>query len=201
MSDLKLPNLLIVPEHIKNLLSVSKLTDDNNVYLEFWPKSCSIKTFLGQTLFQGDKHEGLYRLPHTCLHLSSKVFYTSRISLHGWHKRLAHPHEPILHCLVSTFYLPVSSNKFPNVCDSCQLGKSHRLHLTTFYVISSKPFKLIYSNVRGPSPVFSLNRNRYFVLFMDYYSKFVWVYFLSQKSQVYSTFLEFRKNGQNSILM
>ncbi|KAL4573020.1 hypothetical protein LXL04_019813 [Taraxacum kok-saghyz] len=189
LSNLKLSNILVVPDLTKSLLSVSKLTDDNNVCVEFWPKSCSIKTFQGQTLLRGDKKDGLYRFPHSSLR---QVFHTSRISLHGWHKRLAHPHETILRRLVSTFKLPVSSNKFPNVCDACQLGKSHRIHLPISHVISSKPFELIYSDVWGPAPEFSLNGNRYFVLFMDDCSKFVWVYFLSHKSQVYQTFLEFR---------
>lgn len=63
LPNLKLPNVLIVPALTKNLLSVSKLTDDNDVYIEFWPKSCSVKTFKCKTPLQGDKKEGLYRLP------------------------------------------------------------------------------------------------------------------------------------------
>ncbi|KAI3516852.1 hypothetical protein L1887_15941 [Cichorium endivia] len=191
LPNLKLPNVLIVPEITKNLLSVSKLTEDNDVFMEFWPKTCSVKSFQGQTLLRGDKKEGLYRVPHHRVH-SPKAFHSSRISLHGWHRRLAHPHESILRRLVSTFHLPVSTNKFPNVCDSCQLGKSHMLHLPTSHVASSKPFELIYSDVWGPSPVFSLNGHSYFVFFMDDCTKFVWVYFLSHKSQVYSTFLAFK---------
>ncbi|CAN1729008.1 hypothetical protein LINPERHAP1_LOCUS451, partial [Linum perenne] len=64
-----------------------------------------------------------------------------RTSIHGWHQRLAHPHEPLLRRLVSVFRLPVTTNKFPDVCDSCQLGKSHRLHLSASHVASLKPFE------------------------------------------------------------
>lgn len=55
----------------------------------------------------------------------------------------------------------------------------------------SRPFELVYSDVWGPSPVFSLNGSCYFVLFIDDCIKFVWIYFLSHKSQVFSTFLQF----------
>lgn len=56
--------MLIVHDLTKNLLSVSKLIEDNNVYMEFLPKDYNVKTFQGQTILQGDVNEGLYRLPH-----------------------------------------------------------------------------------------------------------------------------------------
>lgn len=58
--NLHLPNMLIVPKLTKNLLSVSKLTDDNNVYVELWSKHCNIKNLQGQTLLRGDFSDGLY---------------------------------------------------------------------------------------------------------------------------------------------
>ncbi|CAN1749024.1 Retrovirus-related Pol polyprotein from transposon TNT 1-94 [Linum perenne] len=116
-----------------------------------------------------------------------------RTSIHGWHQRLAHPHEPLLRRLVSVFRLPVTTNKFPDVCDSCQLGKSHRLHLSASHVASLKPFELVYSDVWGPSPHFSLNGNRYFLLFIDDCTKYVWIYFMSHKSQVFTIFQQFHQ--------
>ncbi|KAL4587788.1 hypothetical protein LXL04_000662, partial [Taraxacum kok-saghyz] len=130
--------------------------------MEFWPNHCSVKTFQGQTILRGDVHEGLYRVPPTTAKPSSVAFSGIRTSLQGWHRRLAHPHEPLLRRLVSAFHLPVSSNKFPTVCEPCQMGKSHRFHLPSSHVTSSKPFELVYSDVWGPSPVFSFNANRYF---------------------------------------
>lgn len=47
-SDLTLPNVFLVPELTKSLLSVSKLTRDNNVFMEFWPSHCFVKDFQGQ---------------------------------------------------------------------------------------------------------------------------------------------------------
>nr|KAJ0184809.1 hypothetical protein LSAT_V11C900481040 [Lactuca sativa] len=50
LPNLKLSSVFIVPDLTKNLLSVSKLTKNNNVYMEFWPKHCNVKIFLGQTI-------------------------------------------------------------------------------------------------------------------------------------------------------
>lgn len=189
LPNLKLPNVLIVPKLTKNRLSVSKLTDDNYVLVEFGRTHCNVKSFQGKTILQGDKTDGLYWLPFNSNKVALSVV---RTSLHGWHRRLTHPHEPVLRRLVSSFHLPVSSNKLPNVCHPCQLGKSHRFHLSTSHKSSSKPFELVYSDVWGPSPIFSLNGLRYFVLFIDNCTKFIWIYFLSHKSQVFATFLKFR---------
>lgn len=76
-----------------------------------------------------------------------------------------------------TYKIPISSNKFRNVCEPCQLVKSHRLPFTCTHVSSSQPFDLMYSNVWGPSPNFSMKGNRYFVLFVDDCTKFIWIYF------------------------
>lgn len=37
----------------------------------------------------------------------------------------------------------------------------------------------------------SINGNRYFVLFIDDFTKFVWIYFIQHKSQVLQTFINF----------
>ncbi|GJS86350.1 hypothetical protein Tco_0768986 [Tanacetum coccineum] len=91
LPNLKLPNVLLVPDLTKSLLSVPKLTEDNNVSMEFFPKTCSVKTLQGQTILRGDKHHGLYRLPPHSFRQSPRAFHSSRISLHGWHRCTPHP--------------------------------------------------------------------------------------------------------------
>lgn len=66
-----------------------------------------------------------------------------------------------------------------------QLGKSHRFHLSTSHIPSEVPFHLVYSDVWGPAPITSNNGNCYFIQFLDDCSKFVWIYFMKAKSQVY----------------
>ncbi|GKE79580.1 retrovirus-related pol polyprotein from transposon TNT 1-94, partial [Tanacetum coccineum] len=83
LPNLKLPNVLLVPDLTKSLLSVPKLTEDNNVSMEFFPKTCSVKTLQGQTILRGDKHHSLYRLPPHSFRQSPRAFHSSRISLHG----------------------------------------------------------------------------------------------------------------------
>ena len=53
------------------------------------------------------------------------------------------------------------------------------------------PFDIIYSDL-WTSPVLSLPGHRYYVLFVNDYSNFLWTFSLSQKSQIFSTFLYFK---------
>jgi len=49
---------------------------------------------------------------------------------------------------------------------------------------------LIHTDVWGPSPEASIGDARYYVTFIDDFSKRVWVYFLKQKSEVFQKFKE-----------
>lgn len=121
------------------------------------------------------------------------AFTCVRTTLHGRHESLAHLHDSLHKRLLHSFKLPVSFNNHPAVWDSCQLGKIYRLPFTESHVPSTKPFDLVYSDVWGSSPVFSINGNHYFLLFVDDRTKSAWIYFLSQKSQVLSSFIQFHK--------
>ena len=76
-------------------------------------------------------------------------------------------------------------------CVSCQLGKQLALPFNTSESISTDIFDLIHSDVWGPSPVSSIGRSRYFVVFVDDYSHYSWIFHMKHHSellQVYSNF-------------
>ena len=59
----KLKQVLHVPKIPKHLLSVSKLTSDNQLYIEFHFDYCLLKDKVTrQTLMQGNFSEGLYQI-------------------------------------------------------------------------------------------------------------------------------------------
>ena len=67
-----LKDILLVPSITKNLLSISKLTSDNHLSVEFLGNICYVKdTLKGEILLQGIAEKGLYRLLFKP-HLSSK---------------------------------------------------------------------------------------------------------------------------------
>jgi hypothetical protein len=57
--------------------------------------------------------------------------------------------------------------------------------------VSTVPFKLVFSDVWGPTPT-SVGRHNYYVSFIDGFSKYIWIYLLKMKSDVYQVFLNFQ---------
>ena len=94
--------------------------------------------------------------------------------------------------VIRQFNLPVSldSNKH-SVCDACQKAKSHQLPFPNSSTVSQHPLELVYSDVWGPMPN-SVGGHKYYVSFIDDYSKFTWIYLLKFKSEVFSKFREFQ---------
>ena len=59
------------------------------------------------------------------------------------------------------------------------------------------PLELIHSDVWGPAPLISNNGFRYYVLFVDDYSRFTWVYFLHSKDELVRVFTLFKSQVEN----
>ena len=79
-----------------------------------------------------------------------------------------------------------------SVCDTCQRAKSHQLPFSRSSSESEYPLELIYSDVWGAAPQ-SVGGFKYYVSFIDDYSKFTWIYLLKYKSDVFQKFHEFQQ--------
>ncbi|KAE8708208.1 hypothetical protein F3Y22_tig00110348pilonHSYRG00083 [Hibiscus syriacus] len=91
-----LNNLLHVPQITKNLLSVSKLAKDNDVFIEFHANRCCIRDeATGTLLLQGEETDGLYSfvmdepLEANIAQTNNSLDSTRLDEL--WHRRLGHP--------------------------------------------------------------------------------------------------------------
>ena len=111
---------------------------------------------------------------------------------HGGMIACGHPSVPIVTRVISSNSLPclAESNK-ESVCDACQQAKSYQLRYPRSSSVSSHPLELIFSDVWGPAPSF-VGGNKYYVSFIDNYSKFTWVYLLKFKYDVFQRFHEFQ---------
>ena len=56
---------------------------------------------------------------------------------------------------------------------------------------TTKPFQIVHSNVWGPAPHLSLDGYKYYVSFVDDFTRYTWIFPLRLKSEVPSVFLHF----------
>jgi histone deacetylase 1/2 len=188
--NLHLRNILHVPSTKKNLVSVHCLASNNNVFLEFHPNFFLIKDRdTRSTLVEGPCRKGLYPLPSTA---PKQDFSINKVSLDRWHNRLGHPSFPIVERVLKNHKLSFSPELNKDVvCDACQKGKSHQLPYPVSTSVSSHPLELVFSDVWGAAPE-SAGCFKYYVSFIDDYSKFTWIYLLKYKSEVYEKFRDFQ---------
>ncbi|GKE60862.1 ribonuclease H-like domain-containing protein [Tanacetum coccineum] len=185
--SLHLNNVLITPHIVKNLIYVRQFVRDNNCTIEFDAFGFSVKDFLTRrVLLRCDSTGDLY--PVTA---PSPIPHAFLVSQHTWHQRLGHPGGEVLRRLVSSNFISCNKEKPPVLCHACQLGKHVRLPFVSSDTVISSCFDIIHSDV-WTSPIPSLSGFKYYVLFLDHYSQFVWVYPLVNKSDVMSKFVLFR---------
>jgi transposase InsO family protein len=60
-----------------------------------------------------------------------------------------------------------------------------------------RPLELLHMDLFGPTSFVSIGGNSYCLLIVDDYSRFTWVYFLRDKSNVFETFKSFTILAQN----
>ncbi|GJZ34941.1 ribonuclease H-like domain-containing protein [Tanacetum coccineum] len=185
--SLHLNNVLITPHIVKNLIYVRQFVRDNNCTIEFDAFGFSVKDFMTRrVLLRCDSTGDLY--PVTA---PSPIPHVFLVSQHTWHQRLGHPGREVLRHLVSNNFISCNKEKPPVLCHACQLGKHVRLPFVSSNTVVTSCFEIIHSDV-WTSPIPSLSGFKYYVLFLDHYSQFVWVYPLLNKSDVWSKFVLFR---------
>ena len=92
-------------------------------------------------------------------------------------------------------------SEYLSFCEGCIDGKICRSPFKPVGAIrSQRRLELVHSDVCGPMSVESFGGHKYFVTFIDDYSRCCAVYFLKQKAEVFEKFKEFEANATgNSI--
>jgi len=113
-----------------------------------------------------------------------------------WHKRIGHLNKQRLKGMrrsgAITGLPKFKSDRMDKVCGACQFGKQTRNKFTHDRNVSRNILELIHSDVWGPTKLTSIRGCKYYVSFIDDYTRKVWVYFMKEKSEVFTHFQEFK---------
>ena len=184
-----LRNVLYVPSLAYNLISVAQL-DKEGKHTVFSNNSCRI-CCSDKVIAVATKLGELYSL-ETALSVGTANYSTANL----WHKRFCHLNEQSLKKIFSHGIVDgINCDKFNDLsfCESCVQGKNHRLPFPKKTERrSTKILEVIHSDVCGKISTPSLSNCNYFVTFIDDSSRYVWIYFLQTKDQVFEKFKEFK---------
>nr|GEV23086.1 ribonuclease H-like domain-containing protein [Tanacetum cinerariifolium] len=108
-----------------------------------------------------------------------------------WHGRVGHPGDDVLRRLESRNLISCRKSKLSALCHACQLGKHAKLSFYNSESSVDSVFEIIQSDIRTSS-ITSESGIKYYAIFLDYFSHFVWVYPLHKKSDLFDNFVAFR---------
>ncbi|KAJ9544458.1 hypothetical protein OSB04_024165 [Centaurea solstitialis] len=181
--SVSLSYVLSLPKFSFNLLSVSRITRTLNCSVKFFPDFCVFKDLLTKKIIgRGREADGLYIFEHQPSRSLASSNPSSPLEVHC---RLGHPSLQNLKKLCPEF-----SSLSSLLCESCQFSKHQRIYLSPRVCNkrASSPFVLVHSDVWGPCPVTSKLGFKYFVTFVDDYSRTTWLYFMKNRSEVFTHF-------------
>ena len=182
----------------KNLIFIYQFCNTNHVSIEFLPTVFHVKDLSkGAILLTGKTKDGVYEWPISSPKLSSPLLVFSNIKTTSseCHSRVGHQSSPILQHIMSIFSLPYSMSQ-NSLCNVCLSNKSHKLPFSTSIIVSSHPLEIILSNV-WTSPIYSIDNFKYYIIFVDHFTRYIWYYPLKKKSHVYDVFLRFKALVEN----
>lgn len=87
--------------------------------------------------------------------------------------------------------------KLDTPCIVCAKGKQARKPFNEIGTHATKILELIHSDVCGPMSTRSFGNHRYFVTFIDNYSRKFFIYVLKSKGEVFSKFVQFKTSVEN----
>ena len=117
---------------------------------------------------------------------------TTTLSPDLYHACIGHPSLSCLQLLAFQGHLgSVQFQKFN--CTSCHFGKQTKSPFNNSDSFSSTPFDFIHYDIWGPAPVSTERGSRYFVIFIDDFSRYAWIYLLHHRFELVSIYQTFHK--------
>ena len=194
-------NVYHVPGMKKNLLSVAQLTSSGHFVL-FGPRDVKVYRDLNvteQPIMKGQKLDSIYVM-------SAETAYVDRTrrneTADPWHMQLGHVSYSKLDMMMKKSMLkglPQLEVRIDTICSGCQYGKAHQLPYEESKFKAKEPLELIHYDVFGPIKQASIGGMKYMVTFIDDFSRYVWVYFMKEKSETFTKFQEFKNEAEAEV--
>lgn len=189
-----LQDVYFIPALHKNIISLGQMTEVGykvemlGNYLWMWDD-------VGRLIMR--VHRGLNRLYKVTLRPSQPICLLSKLDDEAWlwHARLGHVNFHVLETMTKKKLVNgVPVIKHPKqVCGGCMVAKQTRQPFPQESEWRAKqPLELIHGDLCGPITPHTQGGNRYFLLLVDDFSRYMWVYLIKTKDEALAMFKKFK---------
>ncbi|KAF2320748.1 hypothetical protein GH714_030492 [Hevea brasiliensis] len=118
-----------------------------------------------------------------------------------WHARLRHMSYHKLNLMMKSMIigLPQLNIQEDVICVGCQYGKAHQLPFGDSEYRAKEPLELVFSNIFILVKQPSISGYLYMITFINNFSRYVWVYFMKDKSKALCKFKEFKETIEKEL--
>ncbi|KAH9684927.1 hypothetical protein KPL70_013734 [Citrus sinensis] len=184
-----------VPDLKRNLISVGMLDQ----------MGCIVKAEKGvlrvikgsMVIMKGNKNNGLYVMNGQTVIGEASVTESGVDKTKLWHLRLGHISEKGLKELEKKGAFGKDQLNSLGLCEDCILGKASKIKFESAIHTTKEKLGYIHSDLWGPAQVTSLGGCKFFLTFIDDFSRMVWVYALKTKDEVLEKFKRWKVLVEN----
>ncbi|GJS65671.1 retrotransposon protein, putative, ty1-copia subclass [Tanacetum coccineum] len=116
-----------------------------------------------------------------------------------WHSRLGHINKKRIAQLQKDGVLESFDFKSDDVCESCLLGKMTKSPFTRTCKRGEGLLDLVHTDVYGPFRSATKDGKRYYVTFIDDFSRYGYVYLIKHKSDTFEMFKRYQNEVENQL--
>lgn len=197
-------NVLYVPDLCTNLISVSQMIKNNNKVV-FKENKCEITSKYGDVIATATMVDDMFKLDcklaatenslkrNSAFAMDNGHALVAKVDHEIWHRRLGHVGNDKLNKLpLIADGINIFKTKSNKPCVICAKGKQTRVSFPHTAQKSTSKLEIVHTDICGPMSTQSLGGARYYITFIDDYSRMLFVYTMKEKSQALSKFIEFR---------
>lgn len=204
VSNIKLQNVMWVPEFRTNIMSVHSITK-NGYSVTFNEDAAVIKRRDGTVVLTAPKQNDLY-VAKPSSEQQSLFTGTKDDRLTRWHQRLGHLNFNDVRKMhdkgmIDGMQMLRHATQNESRCEVCDLSKIHQLPFTNSKTVEKDTLGLIHTDICGPIKTPSLGGARYFATFIDEKTSYTEVAILKEKSEIFNAFKTYKARVEKQIGM
>lgn len=191
--DLK--NVYFVEGIKQNLLSVSKITKTCTIVAR--NENAKIYNQSRELIAVANKIDNLYCLKSYVSKVNNNNMYVNSVKLTAkekWHRALGHVNFQYLNKLINNKLVEGLPDKIESTemkCSNCIESKMSNVPFENNRTKATETLELIHTDLNGPHNTTGYGGEKYFLTFIDDYSKFTTIFCIKSKGETASCFIEF----------